>query len=157
MRKVIAYKEQAFGALGYIAFIGIDAFAFAWICASVPSLQEYFFNLFLMGVLMTLTSGGLAICFRLFPTDLIVLTDNDKLLLPNRAILSLEDIYEVVAIRSSARCIGGAKWGTVVIVARSGEYRYESVANCENVEKELTRLMHEAKKKRYKIKGERKL
>lgn len=150
METVIAYKQKNL----WIVFLLI-ALAGA-MCVVMGKMRE---NLFYVigGVLLVILSFVSAIRYFLLPSQMIVLScDGRTLILPKGATVPVGSIMKVLYYQGKQKQCK-TKWGRVTIYTYSDTYHCDFVANCEDVEKELTQLIHKAKKKRYKIKGERKL
>ena len=139
MKKTIAYKKQSAGILYIVlAFIGVGVL--------VAGCAAHYTTAILMGALIVILCGVFAVQFLSLPTDIIVLSDDETLVLPKEKVVSLNSISDVSYRRASARGIQ-YRWGSVTISAYCGTYKYGFVANCEDVAKELTRLVYEAKEK----------
>ena len=138
MKKTIAYKKQSAGILYIvITFVGIGVL--------VAGVASHHTIATLMGVLIAILGGVFAVQFCSLPSRIIVLTDNETLLLPKGKSVPLGTIHDVSYSRASARGIQYS-WGSVTISTYSDTYKYGFVANCEDVAKELTRLMYDTQK-----------
>ncbi len=149
MKTTIAYKEKNLWiAYLFITLLGSVCF--------VGEMRENLFNV-ICGLLLAIVGVVFAVRYFLIPSQIMVLScDSCTLILPKGVTVPLNSIKSVSYQRSGqGRMV--QNWGSVTIYAYTGTYIYGFVANCEEVAKELTRLMHETKKKRYKIKGKRKL
>jgi len=80
------------------------------------------------------------------PSDIIVLSENNSLLLPKGEVIPMEAVNDV-----SCKCARGKgirhRWGSVTLATRYGVYRFDFVADCEDVAEVLTRMMYAAKHK----------
>ena len=140
MKTTIACKKQSAGVLSVIlTLVGIGVLVSGSVAHSIPAI--------LMGALITILCGVFAVQFLSLPSKIIVLTDDGTLLLPKSEAVSLRSINDVSYRRASSRGVQ-YRWGSVTISTYSGTYKYGFIADCEDVAKELTRLMHEAKEKR---------
>ena len=150
MKTTIAYKEKG---VGIICFILVSMGVLGFVYYGVQQ------NLFAaaIGALLVILGFVSAVRYFLLPSQMIVLScDGRTLILPKGVTIPVGSIMKVLYYRGEKGQIK-MKWGRVTIYTYSGTYKCDFVANCKDVAEELTRLMHEAKKKRYKIKGERKL
>ena len=150
MNTTIAYKEKGVGIICFILVsMGVLCFVYG--------VQQNLFVAAICGVLLVILGFVSAVRYFLLPSQMIVLScDGRTLILPKGVTVPVGSIMKVLYYRGKKGQIK-TKWGRVTIYTYSDTYNCDFVANCEDVAKELTRLMHEAKKKRYKIKGERKL
>ena len=139
MKITIAYKKQSAGIL-YIVLTLVGLGVLVAGCAA------HYVTAILMGALIVILCGVFAVQFLSLPTDIIVLSDDGTLILPKQEVVFLNSISDVSYRRASARGIQ-YRWGSVTISAYSDTYKYGFVANCEDVAKELTRLVYEAKEK----------
>lgn len=138
MKTTIAYKKQSAGILYiFLTLVGVGVLVAGCIAHHTTAI--------LMGTLITILSGVFAVRFLSLPSKIIVLTEDGTLLLPKAETISLSSINDVSYRRASARGIQYS-WGSVTISTYSDTYKYGFVANCEDVAKELTRLMYDTKK-----------
>ena len=98
----------------------------------------------LIGAIPTVLSAVYAIRYLSLPSDIIVLTEDNMLLLPKSVTVPLNTVVDVSYKRAQAKGIQ-YKWGKIVLQTRDHTYKFDFVANCEDVSKHLTRQMYAAK------------
>ena len=136
--RTIAYKSSAsIVATVIMMFIGVGILILG---ITFKNFWAGLLGALLIGIVVF---GG--ICFFSLPHKLIVLSDDGKLILPRGKVVPLDSVTNVFCQQQMLKGGSLLSWGSVTISTYSGTYRYGSVANCEDVAKELTRLMNEAK------------
>ena len=139
MRTTIAYKKHSAGILYIIlTFVGVMLL--------VSAITEKLLPLGIIGVLLTIISVILSIRFLSLPSDIIVLSEDGSLILPKGVTVSLESVSDVSYRRASAKGIQ-YRWGSITLLTYYGSYKYGFVADCEDVAKQLTQMVFEAKQK----------
>ena len=118
----------------------------------IPAITEKLLPMGIIGALLTIISAVLSMRFFLLPSDIIVLSDDGTLILPKGVTVSLASISDVSYRRASAKGIQYC-WGSITLSTYYGSYKYGFVSNCEDVAKQLTQMVFEAKQKG-KSKGE---
>lgn len=142
---IIAYKKHSVGVF-YIILTVVG------VMMVISAIAEKLLPLGIIGALLTIISAVLSIRFLLLPSDIIVLSDDGTLILPKGVTVSLESISDVSYRRASAKGIQ-YRWGSITLSTYYGSYKYGSVSDCEEVSKQLTQMVFEAKQK-VKSKGE---
>ena len=139
MRTTIAYKKHSAGILYIIlTFVGVVML--------ISAITEKILPLGIMGALLTIISTVLSIRFLSIPSNIIVLSEDDTLVLPKGVIVSLESISDVSYRRASAKGIQ-YRWGSITLSTYYGSYKYGFVSDCEDVAKQITQMVFEAKQK----------
>lgn len=137
MKTTIAYKKQSAGILYIIlTFFGVGIL--------VSSFTEKLLPLGIIGALLTVISAIQSLRFLLLPSSIVVLSNDNTLILPKGIVVSLDSIGEVSYRCASAKSIQ-YRWGSITISTYSGTYKYGFVSDCEDVAKQLTKLMYDAK------------
>lgn len=141
--KTIAYRKSGLGAL-YIFTLLIGVML---VIIEIMSGLKIFF----MGIIGLLTIGISVFILTGFfktPYNAIQLNENMQLILPNGVTFNIKDISDVSYrkalnkySRRSSSSNAGYKWGSVTISTCFGSHTVKYLANCEDVAKELTRLM----------------
>ena len=100
--------------------------------------------LILMGVFVCVLSCYTIVKYVRTPNEIITVDNKGILHFPNDATLDPKDIIDV-----SYRCARGKHttydWGEVIIITHIESFKFDYVDNCEDVSKELTRMMYERK------------
>ena len=139
MRTTIAYKKHSAGILYIIlTFVGVMML--------ISAITEKILPLGIMGALLATISAILSIRFLSIPSNIIVLSEDDTLILPKGVIVSLESISDVSYRRASAKGIQ-YRWGSITLSTYYGSYKYGFVSDCEDVAKQITQMVFEAKQK----------
>ena len=139
MRTTIAYKKHSAGILYIIlTFVGVIML--------MSAITEKLLPMGIIGVLLTIISAVLSIRFLSIPSNIIVLSEDDTLILPKGVIVSLESISDVSYRRASAKGIQ-YRWGSITLSTYYGSYKYGFVSDCEDVAKQITQMVFEAKQK----------
>ena len=145
MRTTIAYKKHSAGIVYIIlTFVGVMLL--------ISAIAEKLIPMGIIGGLLTVVSAVLSIRFLMLPSNIIVLSDDDTIILPKGITVPLDSISDVSYRRASAKGIQ-YRWGSVTVSTYYGSYKYGFVADCEDVSKQLTQMVFEAKQKA-KSKGE---
>ena len=145
MRTTIAYKKYSAGIVYIIlTFVGVMLL--------ISAIAEKLIPMGIIGGLLTIVSAVLSIRFLMLPSNIIVLSDDDTIILPKGITVPLDSISDVSYRRASAKGIQ-YRWGSVTVSTYYGSYKYGFVADCEDVSKQLTQMVFEAKQKG-KSKGE---
>ena len=139
MRTTIAYKKHSAGILYIIlTFVGVVML--------ISAITEKILPLGIMGALLTIISTVLSIRFLSLPSDIVVLSEDGTLILPEGVTVSLESISDVSYRRASAKGIQ-YRWGSITLSTYYGSYKYGFVSDCEDVAKQITQMVFEAKQK----------
>ena len=139
MRTTIAYKKHSAGILYIIlTFVGVMML--------ISAITEKILLLGIMGALLTIISTVLSIRFLSLPSDIVVLSEDGTLILPKGVTVSLESISDVSYRRASAKGIQ-YRWGSITLSTYYGNYKYGFVSDCEDVAKQITQMVFEAKQK----------
>ena len=145
MRTTIAYKKYSAGIVYIIlTFVGVMLL--------ISAIAEKLIPMGIIGGLLTVVSAVLSIRFLMLPSNIIVLSDDNTIILPKGITVPLDSISDVSYRRASAKGIQ-YRWGSVTVSTYYGSYKYGFVADCEDVSKQLTQMVFEAKQKG-KSKGE---
>ena len=139
MRTTIAYKKHSVGVLYIILTI-------VGVMMLISAITEKLLPMGIIGALLTIISAVLSIRFLLLPSDIIVLSDDGTLILPKGVTISLESISDVSYRRASAKGIQ-YRWGSITLSTYYGSYKYGFVSDCEEVSKQLTQMVFDAKQK----------
>lgn len=139
MRTTIAYKKHSAGIL-YIILTVVG------VMMLISAITEKLLPMGIIGALLTIISTVLSIRFLSLPSDIIVLSDDGTLILPKGVTVSLESISDVSYRRASAKGIQ-YRWGSITLSTYYGSHKYGFVSDCENVAKQLTQMVFEAKQK----------
>ena len=132
--KVIARKKKGLEALYFsviilgIVFLSIGSYSGA------PFL--------LIGLICVILGLWIFIDILLIPNDIIKL-DNDKLVLPKNISIQLKEITDISYRKARARSIQYS-WGTIIISSHGQKYKYRYIKDCEQVSKEITKLVFQA-------------
>ena len=139
MRTTIANKKHSAGILYIIlTFVGVMML--------ISAITEKILPLGIMGALLTIISTVLSIRFLSLPSDIVVLSEDGTLILPKGVTVSLESISDVSYRRASAKGIQ-YRWGSITLSTYYGSYKYGFVSDCEDVAKQITQMVFEAKQK----------
>ena len=145
MRTTIAYKKYSAGIVYIIlTFVGVMLL--------ISAIAEKLIPMGIIGGLLTVVSAILSILFLMLPSNIIVLSDDNTIILPKGITVPLDSISDVSYRRASAKGIQ-YRWGSVTVSTYYGSYKYGFVADCEDVSKQLTQMVFEARQKG-KSKGE---
>ena len=139
MKTTIAYKKHSAGIV-YIILTVVG------VMLLVTAIAEKLIPLGIIGVILTVVSAVLSVRFLLLPSNIIVLSDDNTIILSKGISVSLSAISDVSYRRASAKGIQ-YRWGSVTVSTYYGSYKYGFVANCEDVSKQLTQMVFEAKQK----------
>ena len=138
MRTTIAYKKHSAGIVYIIlTFVGVMLL--------ISAIAEKLIPIGIIGALLTVVSAVLSIRYLMLPSNIIVLSD-DTIILPKGITVPLDSISDVSYRRASAKGIQ-YRWGSVTVSTYYGSYKYGFVADCEDVSKQLTQMVFEAKQK----------
>lgn len=139
MRTTIAYKKHSAGILySILTFVGVMML--------ISAITEKILPLGIMGALLTIISAVLSIRFLSLPSDIVVLSEDGTLILPKGVTVSLESISDVSYRRASAKGIQ-YRWGSITLSTYYGSYKYGFVSDCEDVAKQISQMVFEAKQK----------
>ena len=145
MRTTIAYKKHSAGIVYIIlTFVGVMLL--------ISAIAEKLIPMGIIGGLLTVVSAILSILFLMLPSNIIVLSDDNTIILPKGITVPLDSISDVSYRRASAKGIQ-YRWGSITVSTYYDSYKYGFVADCEDVSKQLTQMVFEAKQKG-KSKGE---
>ncbi len=137
MRKTIAYKKQSAGILYIIVtLLGTILLISAITAKEIP--------LILISAVLVLTSLILSVQFLRLPSEIIILSDDDMLILPKGVTIPLDSVIEVSCKRASAKGLK-YRWGSVTLSTYSEKYKFDFVDDCENVTIQLNKLVRKAK------------
>ena len=100
--------------------------------------------IFLIAALLCIVGGILFVRYLLLPSEIIALTEDNQLILPKGVTIPLEAVTDVSYKRAQAKGFQ-YRWGKITLETRMGTYKYDFVADCEEVAKHLTRQMYAAK------------
>ena len=145
MRTTIAYKKHSAG----IVYIILT---FAGVLLLISAIAEKLIPMGIIGGLLTVVSAVLSIRFLMLPSNIIVLSDDNTIILPKGITVPLDSISDVSYRRASAKGIQ-YRWGSITVSTYYDSYKYGFVADCEDVSKQLTQMVFEARQKG-KSKGE---
>ncbi|MBR2461102.1 MAG: hypothetical protein IKB34_07740 [Clostridia bacterium] len=136
--KTLAHKKISVGIM-YILLAILGAF---FIAVSVTYKNIQFG---MMGTILAAVCTVLSIQFLLLPSDVIVLSGDNTLILPKGIAVPLSSVVEV-----SYKCARGKgiryRWGTVILSTYLGRFKLGFVADCSDVAEEICRLADEANK-----------
>ena len=139
MRTTIAHKKHSAGIFYIIlTFVGVMLL--------ISAITEKLLPLGIIGALLTVISAVFSIRFLSLPSNIIVLSEDGDLILPKGVTVSLESVSDISYRRASARGIQ-YHWGSITLATYYGSYKFGFVAECEDVAKQLTQLVFEAKQK----------
>ena len=139
MRTTIAYKKYSAGIVYIIlTFVGVMLL--------ISAIAEKLIPMGIIGGLLTVVSAVLSIRFLMLPSNIIVLSDDNTIILPKGITVPLDSISDVSYRRASAKGIQ-YRWGSITVSTYYDSYKYGFVADCEDVSKQLTQMVFEAKQK----------
>jgi len=99
---------------------------------------------FFVGVLCIVFIGFHLVKYICMPYEIIKADENGILYLPKGVRLDPKDLVDV-----SYRCARAKgiryKWGKIILATRVERYTFDYVEDCEEVSKELTRIMYQIK------------
>lgn len=134
MKVTIAHKKHSAGILYIVlAIIGIVAIVFGFVRDETP--------IAIFGAVLTLSAGILSVQYLSMPSNIIVLTEDNTLMLPRGVKITTASITDVSYRRASAKSIQ-YRWGSVTLSTSCGKYKLRFVADCEEVSKQITKLMY---------------
>ena len=137
MRTTLAYKKHSAGAI-YIIITIIGAIS------TLAGVATDDIKFLIMGITLVIAGGIFAVQYLTLPSEIIVLCEDGTLLLPKGVTIKLGELIDISYRRASARGIQ-YRWGSVTLCTRLGSYKFGFVADCEDVAKQLTELMHKQK------------
>lgn len=137
MKTTIAYKKHGAG----VIYIVITIIGVISTLAGIVTDDSRFW---IIGAMLAVTGGILSVQYLSLPSDIIVLCEDGSLMLPKGVSIKLNDLVDVSYRRASARSIQ-YRWGSVTLSTKFSSYKFGFVANCEDVAKQLTELMHKQK------------
>lgn len=137
---VIAKKEEGL-LLGYVfsLFAGL-------MCVAIGFTRFKAVNIFviIIGIFLGIISCISVVKYLRVPNEIISADNKGMLYFPKEVTLNTKDIIDV-----SYRCARGKSvtydWGEVIIITHIESFKFDYVADCESVSKELTRMMYESK------------
>ena len=136
MRTTIAHKKHSAGIMYIVlALFGLGMLVYAGINPHPSAV---------LGAVFLIAGGILSVQYLALPSDIIVLSGNNTLLLPKGVTIPLEAVNDVSYRRASAKGIQ-YRWGSLTLTTRMGTYKFAFVADCEDVSKHLTQLVYAAK------------
>ncbi len=98
----------------------------------------------IMGLFLLAVAGYILVNYFRIPKEAILLLDDETLGLPKGVKVKLLEIMDVSYVRAQAKGVR-YKWGCVILKTAAQRYRINYLADCEEVAKELTRLMYVAR------------
>jgi len=135
--KVIATKREGLGAMYLICtVVGVACITLG---VAMPNLYSA-----LLGILLSITCGYIYAKYFSLPKVVISIDQNGCLFLPKGVVINIKDVIDVSYRRAAAKGIQ-YRWGDITLTTRIGKYKYGFIAECENVAKSLTEMMHKAK------------
>ena len=137
MKTTIARKKNSAGIFYVILTVAGAAILIFGLC-------ENTIGAIIFGVGLAAVSAVLAIQYLSLPSNIIVISDDNKLILPHGVTVSLEAVNDVSYRRASAKGIQ-YRWGSVTLSTLYGKHKFGFVADCEEVSKRLTQLVYEEK------------
>ena len=137
MRTTLAYKKHSAGAI-YIIITIIGAIS------TLAGVATDDIKFLIMGISLVIAGGIFAVQYLTLPSEIIVLCEDGTLLLPKGVSINIADLIDISYRRASARGIQ-YRWGSVTLSTRLSSYKFGFVADCEDVAKQLTDLMHKQK------------
>ena len=137
MKTTLAYKKHGAGALYIIiTIIGV--------ISALAGVATDDIKFLIMGITFVIAGGIFAVQYLALPSDIIVLCEDGTLILPKGVSIKVEDLVDVSYRRASAKGIQ-YRWGSVTLTTRVKKFKFGFVADCEDVAKQLTELMHKQK------------
>lgn len=134
---VIAKKKEGILLLYFfVAFAGLFLIAIG-IAESVL--------LIILGIFMAAIAGYTIVRYLRTPHTIITVDNKGILHLPKDVTLDPKDIIDVSYRRARGKSVT-YEWGEVIIITHLESFRFDYVADCEDVSKELTRMMYESKR-----------
>ncbi len=134
---VVAKKTEGILLMyGFVAFCGLFLIAIG--------IAESFW-LVIPGIVMAAMAGYNIVGYLCLPYEIITVDNRGILHLPKDVTLDPKDIVDVSYRRASGRGYQH-EWGSVTIFTHVESFKFDYVDNCEDVSKELTRMMYESKK-----------
>ena len=134
--RTVGYRKSSVGIL-YAVLLAVGVMIFIGGLSNVKYVAAC-----IIGGLLALISAIVVIGFFRTPADAVQASDDEVSV--GRATIKIKEISDISYRRASARGIQ-YKWGIVTVVTYHGTYRVNYVADCEDVAKELTRLMYAVK------------
>ncbi len=121
---------------GFVTFAGLFLIAIG--------VAESFW-LIILGIAMAAISVFTIVGYLRTPSEIITADNKGMLYLPKGVTLDPKDIIDVSYRRASGKGIQ-YRWGTVTIFTHIESFKFDYVDDCEDVSKELTRMMYESRK-----------
>ena len=104
---------------------------------------HYLISILFAIVIIALFSYNIVKYLRV-PNEIITVDNKGILHLPKNLTLDPKDIVDVSYRRARGRGIT-YHWGEITIITHLESFKFDYVADCEDVSKELTRMMYESK------------
>ncbi len=148
--RTIGYKKK--GLLGLYLFttiisvviilIGISMFASY--TRKIPAVILPVLLLLVMGVVILIISLRIVNTYKKTPDECIRIINEEEVEIVNNVTLNIKEITDISYRRASAKGIQ-YKWGDITIKTKDNAYKVRYVSECEEVSKELTKLMYISK------------
>ncbi len=137
--KIIGQRKKGLTVLyGFVLFFSLI------LCAIGIAYSDMLFPA-IMGLLIAGVAVVLLIGIYKTPEIAIALEGEDTLHLPGGVTVKTAELTDISYRNARSKGVR-YKWGKVIIKTYSGTYTVNYLADCEDVAKELTRLMYEAKR-----------
>ena len=137
MKTTIAYKKHSAG----IIYILLTIFGALYLASSAAKSN---LQLGIIISVVTVFSAILSVKYLILPSNIIVLSDGDKLILPRSVVIPLTSICDVSYKRATGKGIQ-YRWGSITITTYHGKFKFGFVADCEDVSKKLMGLARDAR------------
>ena len=101
----------------------------------------------LLGIALSAISVYHIVKYLQLPHDIITVDNQGILRLPQEVTVNPADLIDVSYKRASGKSFQ-YRWGEIVLSTHLDRYKFNFVDDCEDVAKELTRLMYESKNRK---------
>ncbi len=148
--RTIGYKKK--GLLGLYIFTTIISVVvilmgismFASYTRKIPAVILPVLLLLVMGVVILIISLRIVNTYKKTPDECIRIINEEEVEIVNNVTLNIKEITDISYRRASAKGIQ-YKWGDITIKTKDNAYKVRYVSECEEVSKELTKLMYISK------------
>ncbi len=148
--RTIGYKKK--GLLGLYIFTTIISVVvilmgismFASYTRKIPAVILPVLLLLVMGVVILIISLRIVNTYKKTPDECIRIINEEEVEIVNNVTLNIKEITDISYRRASAKGIQ-YKWGDIIIKTKDNTYKVRYVSECEEVSKELTKLMYISK------------
>ncbi len=139
MMVVAKKKEGLLLAYGVMFFVGLLMIGIGFARFEVVNVL-----LMIMGAITCVLACRIVFKYVRTPEEIITVDNKGILHLPKDIVLDPKDIIDVSYRRARGKSIT-YDWGEVIIITHIESFKFDYVDDCEEVSKELTRMMYESK------------